>query len=103
MQSTEAAIRATGIQLSIAGPASVFTTMAEAPLAPLLFYCLNPGLNSGCFDNVYKQHLAYTSAGLNVAKIPYRRVGFAHQNSFISSVKDGQSPPCANDAAIHHG
>jgi hypothetical protein len=47
MQSTEAAIRATGIQFIIAGPASDFTTMAEAPLPPLLFYCLIPGLNSG--------------------------------------------------------
>jgi len=39
----------------------------------------------------------------NVAKIPYPRVGCAHQTSLILSVKGGRSPPYANDAVINHG
>jgi hypothetical protein len=39
----------------------------------------------------------------NVAKIPYRRVGCAHQISLISSVKGGQSPPYTNNTGLHYG
>ena len=38
----------------------------------------------------------------NAARIPYRRVGCAHQTSLISSVKGGQSPPYANNSGINH-
>jgi hypothetical protein len=38
----------------------------------------------------------------NVAKIPYRRVGCAHQIPLISSVKGGQSPPYTNNTGINH-
>ena len=37
----------------------------------------------------------------NVAKIPYRRVGCAHQISLISFVKGGQSPPYNNNIGLH--
>jgi hypothetical protein len=37
----------------------------------------------------------------NVAKIPYRRVGCAHQISLISFVKGGQSPPYTNNTGRH--
>jgi hypothetical protein len=49
------------------------------------------------------EHGARDKVNPDDAKIPYRRVGFAHQTSLISSVKGGQSPPYANDAAISHG
>jgi hypothetical protein len=39
----------------------------------------------------------------NVAKIPYRRVGCAHQISLISFVKGGQSPPYTNNTGLHYG
>jgi hypothetical protein len=39
----------------------------------------------------------------NVAKIPYRRVGCAHQISLISFVKGGQSPPYNNNTGLHYG
>jgi hypothetical protein len=39
----------------------------------------------------------------NVAKIPYRRVGCAHQISLISSVKGGQSPPYTNNTGLSYG
>jgi hypothetical protein len=38
----------------------------------------------------------------NVAKIPYRRVGCAHQSSMISSVKGGRSPPYTYNLGIIH-
>ena len=38
----------------------------------------------------------------NVAKIPYRRVGCAHQISLISFVKGGHSPPYTKSTEINH-
>jgi len=37
----------------------------------------------------------------NVAKIPSRRVGCAHQAPLIPSVKGGQSPPYINNAGVN--
>jgi hypothetical protein len=39
----------------------------------------------------------------NVAKIPYCRVGCAHQILLISSVKGGHSPPYTNNTGLHYG
>jgi hypothetical protein len=39
----------------------------------------------------------------NVAKIPYCRVGCAHQISLNSFVKGGQSPPYNNNIGLHYG
>jgi hypothetical protein len=39
----------------------------------------------------------------NVAKLPYCRVGCAHQISLISFVKGGQSPPYNNNIGLHYG
>jgi len=39
----------------------------------------------------------------NVAKIPYRRVGCAHQIALNLTVEGGHSPPYTKNRVINHG